>query len=77
MQSHEGFISLLPAISEELKDGYFEKLRARGGYEVSARWRDGKIVSLKVDSMLHEQVEVEFPDGQRMFVPCNEELTNI
>ena len=77
MQSHEGFISLLPAISEELKDGYFEKLRARGGYEVSARWRDGKIIFLKVDSMLHEQVEVEFPDGQRMFVPCNVELTNI
>ncbi len=48
MQSHEGFISLLPAISREMNDGYFENLLARGGYTVSAQWSDGKIKELTV-----------------------------
>ncbi len=62
MQSHEGFISLLPAISDELKNGAFRGLRARGNYTVDAAWSDKKITSLKVcgDGM----ATVELPDGQ-------------
>ncbi len=62
MQSHEGFISLLPAISPEMKDGYFENLCARGGYTVSAEWADGKITSLTV--LGDGSADVELPEGQ-------------
>lgn len=73
LQSHEGFISLLPALSEVLKDGYFENLCARGGYVVSAEWKDLKITSFTVNSDIAETAEVELPDTQKDAVftlPC-------
>lgn len=65
IQSHEGFISLLPAISEELSDGYFEGLRARGGYSVSATWSSGRITRICVDSDINDSAEIELPDIQK------------
>ncbi len=64
IQSHEGFISLLPAVSDEMKDGYFEGLRARCNFTVSAKWTDKKITSLKVESPAGGTAKVELPDGQ-------------
>ncbi len=64
LQSHEGFVSLLPAIGEELKNGYFENICARGGYTVSAKWTDGKITELEVLSDSKKEVVVELPECQ-------------
>lgn len=62
LQSHEGMISLLPAISEQLGCGSFEGLCARGGYTVSAAWNDMKITSFRVDG--NGDVTVELPELQ-------------
>ena len=43
MQSHDGEISLLPALPSEWKDGEISGLRARDGVTVSMKWRDGKV----------------------------------
>jgi alpha-L-fucosidase 2 len=48
LQSHEGFISLLPACPDEWPTGSFTGLRARGGYQVSATWRAGRVTSYTV-----------------------------
>ncbi|MCL8014907.1 glycoside hydrolase N-terminal domain-containing protein [Streptomyces sp. AS02] len=49
VQSHEGVIHLLPALPDGWKaKGSFTGLRARGGYEVSCEWRDGKVTSYEI-----------------------------
>lgn len=61
MQSHEGFISLLPALSKELHTGSFTGLCARGGYTVDATWKDGIVVAFAVSSADNKAVTVEVP----------------
>ena len=48
MQSHNGCISLLPACPKEFESGSFTRLMARGGVEVSAEFKDGKVISGKL-----------------------------
>lgn len=42
MQSHEGYIELLPSIPKEWQHGEFSGLCARGGFEISSEWNDYK-----------------------------------
>ena len=48
LQSHEGYIHVLPALPEEWKNGEFTGLSARGGYTVSAKWSAGEIYEVSV-----------------------------
>ncbi|WDF55600.1 glycosyl hydrolase family 95 catalytic domain-containing protein [Mucilaginibacter sp. KACC 22063] len=42
LQSHEGFINLLPALPSTWSSGTISGLRARGGYEVSIQWANNQ-----------------------------------
>ena len=79
LQSHEGFISLLPALPEELPCGSFTGHRARGGFTVDAVWENGTVVSFTTASAENKAVDVEIPapDGTeyadtdgRIYVVC-------
>ncbi len=50
LQSHEGFIDLLPALPSEWNTGSFTGLRARGAFCVSASWKDGRLLQTTVTS---------------------------
>ena len=51
VQSHEGYIELLPALPDVWKDGDVKGLRVRGGFEIAdMAWKDGRVVRLTVKS---------------------------
>ena len=64
MQSHEGFINLLPALPSEWKDGSFSGLKARGGAIVSASWKDGKVLTAAIRAEVPGEFRIVCPDGK-------------
>ena len=67
LQSHAGEISLLPALPASWKDGSVTGLKARGGYEVSIRWADGKMTSCEIKSILGKPFTVRYAGKTRDF----------
>lgn len=62
MQSHEGYIAIIPAVPEGLS-GSFTGLKARGDVTVSAEWKNGKVTSLKLYSDKDCNVKVKLPQS--------------
>lgn len=61
LQSHEGFIQLLPSVPFEWVNGSYRGLRARGGFEVGVRWQNGAIVEAEIRSRLGNVCKVCAP----------------
>ncbi|MHA7944820.1 glycosyl hydrolase family 95 catalytic domain-containing protein [Formosa sp. 3Alg 14/1] len=48
LQSHEGYINVLPALPKAWDNGAYLGLVARGNFEISVIWKNGKAVSLEI-----------------------------
>ena len=63
VQSHAGEISLLPALSAGWDDGSVSGLRARGEYDVSIQWKDGKLQTASIHGLKGGAIKVRY--GQK------------
>ena len=61
IQSHEGYISILPALPEAWSaSGSFSGLTARGGFEASAAWTNGNATEISITSNNGGDVSVKY-----------------
>ena len=59
MQSHDGFIKLLPALPDEWQTGTFKGVCARGAFELDYTWQNKQITQLKITSKEGEMCRLE------------------
>ncbi|KQM76617.1 alpha-L-fucosidase [Pedobacter sp. Leaf216] len=50
VQSHQGYLDILPALTSAIPQGEIKGLRARGGFELNLTWDRGQLTSLTVKS---------------------------
>lgn len=58
LQSHDGYIHLLPALPQAWKQGEVKGLRARGNFLVDISWKNGKATNFKIAGVKGQQVTV-------------------
>lgn len=59
VQSHDGIITLLPALPAAWKDGKVTALKARGNFTVDIAWKDGKVTDYRITSPKAKVVKIK------------------
>ena len=67
LQSWGGKLRIFPAVSEHWKDAAFDRLRAEGGFIVSARRVAGKTVSVTITATVDQSLQLVNPFGDVAF----------
>ena len=60
LQSHQGYIELLPALPDEWKEGEVRGLCARGGFEINMKWTNGKLITASVLSKNGGEYKIKY-----------------
>jgi alpha-L-fucosidase 2 len=59
VQSHDGFIALIPSLPDAWKKGgAVTGLKARGNFTVDMKWKDGIVTEYKISSPVSQNVKV-------------------
>lgn len=62
LQSHAGFVHVLPALPSAWPDGNVKGLKARGNAEVSVEWQSGKLVRLTLKPQSTSKIHIVYGD---------------
>lgn len=67
LQSHMGFIQLLPALPDAWRNGSITRICAKGNFEVSISWKEGKLEKATFLSKSGAPCKVKYGDDELMF----------
>lgn len=60
VQSHQGYIDILPALPTAIPTGEIKGLLARGGYELDLKWNEGKLTALLIKAKVAGTCEIRY-----------------
>lgn len=63
LQSHDGFIHLLPALPDSWKAGHFTGLKARGGATIDLQWQNARPTQAIITGGFAPEVRLKAPQG--------------
>ena len=61
IQSHEGYIDILPALPKAWSNGSYKGLVARGNFVIDAEWKDSKALAFAVTSRVGGECKLSYP----------------
>ncbi|WP_168120553.1 glycoside hydrolase family 95 protein [Paenibacillus sp. HB172176] len=67
LQSHQGFLEMLPALPEAWSEGSVSGLRARGGFTVDMRWKEGLLQEAFLTPDHDGPCLLRLPEGMSVF----------
>lgn len=67
IQSHEGTVALVPSLPKAWQNGSFRGLKARGGVEVDAVWKDFGVTEIVLNPGFDGKIVIELPSTQKVF----------
>lgn len=67
LQTHCNEINLLPSLPSAWENGYVKGLKARGGFEISIEWRDGKLIKAVISSNLGNKCSIRTKEGVQVY----------
>ncbi len=68
LQSHEGFLRILPALPTQWKTGKISGLKARGNIVVDMEWKDGKLQQLVLESSEKRTIKIKYGNIEKEVV---------
>ncbi len=67
IQSHAGYVELLPALPDAWGNGAVKGLMARGGFQMDMEWESGQLSSARVLSKLGNPLRIRYGDVSSSF----------
>lgn len=67
LQSHMGFIHILPALPDAWEEGRITGLRAKGGFEVDIVWKEGRPQEITIHSKSGERCNLRYGESTLSF----------
>ena len=61
IQSHEGFINILPALPDEWSEGSLHGFKVRGGATVDLEWKNSKPTQLRITGGWKDEIKIKLP----------------
>ena len=67
LQSHLGFLNILPALPMAWGQGNVKGLLARGGFVVDIYWQEGELTQIKITSLQGQECKIKYKNKELSF----------